>query len=115
MHVVPLAQAQAFLRAAAARGCAIDHKVLTGLSVISPDGRRGARLVESKVRFKRLTPADFEAYLACGEGIGKAGGYGIQGLAALFVEHIDGSHSGIMGLPLYETARLLRQAGLPLA
>jgi septum formation protein len=45
----------------------------------------------------------------------EAGGYGIQGLAALFVEHIDGSHSGIMGLPLYETAKLLRQAGVPLA
>jgi septum formation protein len=68
----------------------------------------------SDVRFGQLSPASIQAYCATQEPYDKAGGYGIQGLASLFVEHIEGSHSGIMGLPLYETAQLLRQAGLPL-
>jgi septum formation protein len=68
----------------------------------------------SDVRFARLTAAQIRAYCATPEPYDKAGGYGIQGLAALFVEHIEGSHSGIMGLPLFETANLLRKAGLPL-
>ena len=68
----------------------------------------------SQVKFATLTPAAIRAYCASAEPYDKAGGYGIQGLAALFVEHIDGSHSGIMGLPLFETATLLRKAGLPL-
>lgn len=69
----------------------------------------------SQVRFAKLSDASIKAYCATQEPYDKAGGYGIQGLAALFVEHIDGSHSGIMGLPLYETACLLRKAGVPLA
>ncbi len=69
----------------------------------------------SDVRFAKLSPETIRAYCSTAEPYDKAGGYGIQGLAALFVEHIEGSHSGIMGLPLYETARLLRQAGVPLA
>ena len=68
----------------------------------------------SQVRFALLTPAAIAAYCATQEPYDKAGGYGIQGLAALFVEHIDGSHSGIMGLPLFETAALLRRAGIPI-
>ena len=68
----------------------------------------------SKVRFATLSPAAIRAYCATSEPYDKAGGYGIQGLAALFVEHIDGSHSGIMGLPLFETAQLLRRAGVPI-
>ena len=66
------------------------------------------------MRFGVLSPASIAAYCATPEPYDKAGGYGIQGSAALFVEHIEGSHSGIMGLPLYETAQLLRLAGLPL-
>ena len=69
----------------------------------------------SEVRFAALSAASIKAYCATQEPYDKAGGYGIQGLAALFVEHIEGSHSGIMGLPLYETAKLLRKAGIPLA
>jgi len=69
----------------------------------------------SEVRFATLSAASIKAYCATPEPYDKAGGYGIQGMAALFVEHIEGSHSGIMGLPLFETAKLLRQAGLPLA
>ncbi len=86
------------------------HQVLTSVAI------HAERVVEqitqvSDVRFASLTPAQIRAYCATPEPYDKAGGYGIQGLAALFVEHIEGSHSGIMGLPLFETAILLRKAG----
>ena len=89
------------------------HQVLTSVAVHS--GSFAGQVTQvSEVRFGQLTPAAIEAYCLSQEPYDKAGGYGIQGTAALFVEHIAGSHSGIMGLPLYETAQLLRQAGLPL-
>ena len=83
------------------------HRVMTGLCVVAPDGRRASRMVESRVHMKRLTPADIDAYLQSGEGIGKAGGYAIQGRAGAFVISLQGSYSGVVGLPLYETANLL--------
>lgn len=89
------------------------HRVLTGVCVVAPDGRSAHRLVESRLHFKRLTPADVERYLACGEGIGKAGGYGVQGRAGRFVLSLQGSYSGVVGLPLYETAGLLAGLGYP--
>ena len=82
-----------------------DGQVLTVQVIKDPIGTKGARL---------STQISIAAYCATPEPYDKAGGYGIQGSAALFVEHIEGSHSGIMGLPLYETAQLLRLAGLPL-
>lgn len=88
------------------------HKVLTGVAVVAPGGRTAARLVETKVHFKRLSDADIAAYLACGEGIGKAGGYAIQGHAGALVIALQGSYSGVVGLPLYETANLLTGLGL---
>jgi septum formation protein len=87
------------------------HRVLTGVAVASPGGRVASRLVESRVHFKRLSDADIEAYLACGEGIGKAGGYAIQGRAGALVISLQGSYSGVVGLPLYETANLLTGLG----
>ena len=89
------------------------HQVLTSIAV------HHLNLIEqltqvSQVRFATLSAAAIAAYCDTQEPYDKAGGYGIQGMAALFVEHIDGSHSGIMGLPLYETATLLRKAGIPL-
>jgi septum formation protein len=89
------------------------HQVLTSVAVHHTKMADQFTQV-SQVRFATLTPAAIKAYCASAEPYDKAGGYGIQGLAALFVEHIEGSHSGIMGLPLYETAKLLRQAGVPL-
>lgn len=89
------------------------HQVLTSVAVHYNDLAEQVTQV-SQVRFAPLSPAAIRAYCATSEPYDKAGGYGIQGLAALFVEHIDGSHSGIMGLPLYETASLLRKAGLSL-
>lgn len=89
------------------------HQVLTSVAVHHLDMAEQVTQV-SNVRFARLSPAAIKAYCSTPEPYDKAGGYGIQGSAALFVEHIEGSHSGIMGLPLFETANLLRKAGLPL-
>lgn len=90
-----------------------EHQVLTAIAVRHRDFAQCITQV-SQVRFAALSPASIKAYCATQEPYDKAGGYGIQGLASVFIEHIEGSHSGIMGLPLFETAQLLRQAGLPL-
>jgi septum formation protein len=87
------------------------HRVLTGIAVAAPDGRIASRLVESRVHFKRLSREDTATYLACGEGVGKAGGYAIQGRAGALVISLSGSYSGVVGLPLHETANLLAGLG----
>ncbi|MDF2899943.1 MAG: nucleotide-binding protein implicated in inhibition of septum formation [Phenylobacterium sp.] len=87
------------------------HKVMTAVAVAAPDGRAVKRLVETRLHFKRLTPAEIEAYLQDGEGIGKAGGYAIQGKAGAFVMSIQGSYPAVVGLPLYETMNLLTGLG----
>ena len=89
------------------------HRVYTAISLITPKGKTRTRLVESRVRFKRLTRQDIELYLASGEWEGKAGGYAIQGRAGAFVTKLVGSHSNIVGLPLYETMTLLLGEGYP--
>lgn len=86
------------------------HRVLTGLCVAGPGGV-AARLVESRVRFKRLTAGEVDAYVRAGEGLGKAGGYAIQGRAGAFVIELQGSYSGVVGLPLYEAVSLLSGQG----
>jgi septum formation protein len=88
------------------------HQVLTSIAVHGVDIAEQITQV-SHVRFATLTPEQIRAYCASQEPYDKAGGYGIQGAAAVFIEHIEGSHSGIMGLPLFETASLLRKAGFP--
>ncbi len=87
------------------------HRVYGGVTVIAPDGRVGHRLVRTDVTFKRLDEAEIVAYLASGEWQGKAGGYAIQGRAAAFVRWLGGSYSNVVGLPLFETAGLLRGLG----
>jgi len=87
------------------------HRVLSGVSVIAADGRRASRLVETSVTFQRLTGKEIEAYLDTGEWQGKAGAYGIQGYAARFVRQLRGSYSNVVGLPIYETVRLLQGMG----
>ena len=89
------------------------HRVFGGLIAIAPDGRRGARLVRTLVTFHRMTAEQLEAYLESGEWRGKAGGYAIQGRAAAFIRAVNGSYSNVVGLPLYETAQLLRGLGFP--
>ena len=88
------------------------HRVFSAIAVLSPDGILREALSETIVRFKRLDQAEIEAYIAGGEWHGKAGGYAIQGSAEGFCAWIAGSHSGVVGLPLYETRRLLRAAGM---
>ena len=87
------------------------HRVITAVVLRLPDGVVRERVVESVVGFARLTAAQTASYLAGGEWRGKAGGYAIQGSAASFVRFLSGSYSNVVGLPLFETAQLLRSAG----
>ncbi|MBU6491725.1 MAG: septum formation inhibitor Maf [Burkholderiales bacterium] len=98
-------------RAVLARLSGTRHRVLTAVA-ITTDTRTFHALSISHVWFRPLRQEEIERYVASGEPMGKAGAYGIQGKAAEFIMRIDGSYSGIMGLPLYETAALLRQAGV---
>jgi septum formation protein len=87
------------------------HRVVTGIAVISPDGRRASRVVATVVRFKRLSAEEIASYLASDEWQGKAGGYAIQGRAEAFVRTINGSYSNVVGLPLSASLDLLRGLG----
>jgi septum formation protein len=90
------------------------HVVLSSVALRAPDGSLRTRLSENIVRFKPLALEEIDAYLASGEWRGKAGGYAIQGQAEALVQWMRGSHSGVMGLPLYETRALLKAAGFAL-
>ena len=100
-------EAEACLRLLSGR----THRVYTGICLIDPRGRTATRLVETRVRFKRLSRDEINDYLACGEWRGKAGGYAIQGLAGTFVVKLVGSYPNVVGLPLYETVGLLAGEG----
>ncbi|GJE75070.1 Maf-like protein [Methylorubrum sp. POS3] len=89
------------------------HRVYTGVCVLSPKDRLRERMVETRVRFKRLSTREIEGYLSSGEWRGKAGGYAIQGLAGAFAVKLVGSYSGVVGLPLNETISLLEGEGFP--
>jgi septum formation protein len=89
------------------------HRVYTGLALATPKGHIRRRLVETRVRFKRLSREDVESYLASGEWRGKAGGYAVQGFAGAFVVKLNGSYSNVVGLPLYEVMTLLTGEGYP--
>lgn len=86
------------------------HRVLTGV-VLGTVRKRAQALCESRVTFADMSPRQIQAYVASGEPMGKAGAYGVQGRAAAFISHMSGSYSGIMGLPMFETAQLLRTFG----
>jgi len=90
------------------------HKCFSAVSLIDTQGRLRSRISETIVAFKRLSPAEVDRYVASGEGMGKAGGYAIQGMAEMFVRYLAGSHSGVVGLPVFETRGLLEAAGYPL-
>ncbi len=110
-RILPKALDEATARRCLALLSGRRHRVLGGICVIAPGGRRARRLVSSIVAFARLEPRDVDAYLAAGEWHDKAGGYAIQGCAAAFVRHLSGSYSNVVGLPLHETAALLRGLG----
>ncbi len=91
-----------------------NHRVYTGICLVTPKEGFRKRLVETRVRFMRLTDEDIDAYLASGEWRGKAGGYAVQGLAGSFVVKIVGSYTNVVGLPLYESIALLGGEGYPI-
>jgi septum formation protein len=90
------------------------HRVHSAISVIDANEKQRTRCVTSQVKFKRLSEEEIAAYADSGEGIGKAGGYAIQGRAAGLIDFLAGSHSGVVGLPLFETRALLKAAGIAL-
>src|SRR3954452_8915006 len=91
-----------------------NHRVHTAICLVTPKESFRQRLVETRVRFKRLSADDIEAYLASGEWRGKAGGYAVQGIAGSFVVKLVGSYTNVVGLPLYETTTLLAGEGFPI-
>ncbi|KAA2211744.1 septum formation protein Maf [Pseudoroseomonas oryzae] len=110
-RILPKAETEAQARDCLALISGRRHRVYTGVALGLPDGRLLTRVVESIVTFQRLTPQQVEAYIASGEWRGKAGGYTIQESAEAFVRFLSGSHSNVVGLPLHETAQLLRGVG----
>jgi septum formation protein len=110
-RILPKAETEVEVRQCLTLMSGRAHKVLTGVCVIAPDGRSAARLSETRLHMKRLTSQEIEAYVASGEGLGKAGGYGIQGRAGAFIMALEGSYTGVVGLPVYETANLLTGLG----
>jgi septum formation protein len=102
------ADGQAMLLSLAGR----EHRVLSAVTLVTPEGGLLDLLSESRVSLREISPAEARAYWDSGEPLGKAGGYAIQGLAAVFINGLSGSFSGVMGLPLFETAQLLARAGI---
>mgnify|MGYP001497171415 CR=1 FL=1 len=111
-RILPQAESEAdvarFLRLLSGR----RHRVHSAISVIDAQGRQRVRCASSQVRFKSLCDEEIAAYAASGEGIGKAGGYAIQGRAAGLIDFLSGTHSGVVGLPLFDTRALLKAAGI---
>lgn len=110
-RILPKAEDEASARTCLERLSGRRHRVLGGLALIAPDGRRAERLVATVVTFKRLEAREIAAYLASGEWRGKAGGYAIQGRATAFVPRLNGSYANVVGLPLVETLALLTGLG----
>lgn len=112
-RILPKAENEAQVRACLKMLSGRRHHVITCVVLCTPTGAISERVVDSAVIFARLSHDQLEAYATCGEGLGKAGGYAIQGRAAAFVQLLTGSYSGVVGLPLFETAQLLRGRGYP--
>ena len=110
-RILPKVHTEAEGRACLALLSGRAHRVLTAVAVQAPGGRTARRVVESRLHFKRLTAREIDSYLASGEGVGKAGGYGVQGRAGAFVMNLQGSYPAVVGLPLYETLNLLSGLG----
>jgi septum formation protein len=110
-RVLPKAETKVEARACLALLSGRAHRVETGVAVVSPTGESASRLVETRLHVKRLNDAEIDAYVESGEWRGKAGGYAIQGRAGGFILDLQGSYSGVVGLPLYETLCLLQGLG----
>ncbi|MBU3076959.1 Maf family protein [Sphingomonas quercus] len=113
-RILPKAETEAQARACLELLSGRRHRVLSAVTVVDGAGVARHRLSATVVTFKRLSPAEIDRYLAGGEWHGKAGGYAVQGHAEAFVRFLAGSHSGVVGLPLFETRALLAAAGIPI-
>ncbi|HUQ14145.1 MAG TPA: Maf family nucleotide pyrophosphatase [Novosphingobium sp.] len=111
-RILPKAEDEATVRRCLALLSGRRHRVFSAVALAGPDGRLREALSETSLRFKRFSASEIDAYIPGGEWRGKAGGYAIQGAAEAFCLWLEGSHSGVMGLPLYETRKLLVAAGL---
>lgn len=111
-RILPPAQSEEIQRALLAKLAGRRHHALSAVCVIDAEGRTRTRIADTVVAFKPLSDREIDEYVACGEGLGKAGGYAIQGRAEAFVRFLQGSHSGVIGLPLFETRALLVAAGV---
>ncbi len=113
-RILPPAETEAVQRDLLTKLSGRRHHCLSAVCLIGLDGRARVRIDDTVVAFKRLSEAEIDRYIACGEGLGKAGGYAIQGRAEAFVRFLSGTHSGVVGLPLFDTRALLEAAGYPL-
>ena len=114
-RILPKVEDEATLRRCMALLSGRRHRVLTGVALALPGGETRSRLVETMIAMKRLSAEEVDFYAAHGEWHGKAGGYALQGYGEVYVRHIAGSYSNVVGLPLAETRILLKSAGYPLA
>jgi septum formation protein len=113
-RILPKVEDEATLRTCMALLSGRRHRVLTGVALAAPGQPIRTRLVETMISMKRLSPEEIDFYAAHGEWRGKAGGYALQGYGEVYVRHIAGSYSNVVGLPLAETRLLLKAAGYPL-
>ncbi len=114
-RILPKAESDDDVRQCLALLSGRRHQVITAVALASPDGKLRTRLVMTRVSFLRLTADRIESYVQCREGVGKAGGYAIQGRAEIFVKQIAGSYSNVVGLPLAETVQLLNGCGFSIS
>jgi septum formation protein len=114
-RVLPKVEDEATLRACMKLISGRRHRVLTGVALALPNGAIRSRLVETTIAIKRLSPDEIDYYAGHGEWRGKAGGYAVQGYGEVYVRHLSGSYSNVVGLPLAETRHLLKSAGYDLA
>jgi septum formation protein len=110
-RILPKAEDDEAVRACLARLSGRRHQVITAVALMTPERKLRTRLVMTRVSFLRLTRDQIESYVQCREGVGKAGGYAIQGRAEIFVKEISGSWSNVVGLPLAQTVQLLAGSG----
>jgi septum formation protein len=114
-RILPKVEDEATLRACMKLLSGRRHRVMTGVALAAPGQPLRTRVVETMIAMKRLSPAEVDYYASHGEWRGKAGGYALQGYGEVYVRHLAGSYSNVVGLPLAETRVLLKSAGYPLA
>ena len=114
-RILPKVEDEATLRKCMALLSGRRHRVMTGIALALPGGELRSRIVETMIAMKRLSPDEIDFYAAHGEWRGKAGGYALQGYGEVYVRHLAGSYSNVVGLPLAETRHMLKSGGYPIA